>query len=116
MTRSGADLERLVDRAISREPDAVRELVVELTPVIQVRVARALGRSPMIRGQSRGVAQEVEDFTQEVFLAIFDHDARVLRAWEPGRGASLGTFIGMVAEHQVASILRSGRRAPYRQD
>lgn len=116
MTRSGSDLQRLVERAILREPDAVRSLVAELSPIIQLRVARALGRSPMIRGQSRSAAQEVEDLTQEVFLAIFDHDARVLRSWEPERGASLGTFIGMVAEHQVASILRSGRRAPYRHD
>lgn len=90
--------------------------MAELSPVIQIRVARALGRSPMIRGQSRSALQEVEDLAQEVFLAIFDNDARVLRGWDPSRGASLATFIGMVADHQVASILRSGRRAPYRND
>lgn len=110
------DSSALVARAIAREPEAVRALVAELSPVIQLRVARALGRSPMIRGQSRSALQEVEDLAQEVFLAIFDNDARVLRGWDASRGASLATFIGMVADHQVASILRSGRRAPYRND
>jgi RNA polymerase sigma-70 factor (ECF subfamily) len=52
---------------------------------------------------------------QEVFLALFDNDARALRAWEPSR-AALPAFISVIAEHEVASIMRSGRRRPYRDE
>ncbi len=101
----------LVRRAIAREPDAVRALVSLLRPTIQVRVARALMRS-MRRGRS--AAQEIEDMVQEVFLALFDDDARRLRAWDPSR--PLEPFVAVVADHEVASILRSGRRRPWRDE
>ncbi|HEY2513459.1 MAG TPA: sigma-70 family RNA polymerase sigma factor [Polyangiaceae bacterium] len=105
----------LVQRAVARDPGAVRALVRELSPVIEWRVTRALGRSRTGRAQGRSAEQETEDLTQEVFLALFDHDARALRSWDPTRGASLTTFVGLVAEHQVSSILRSGRRSPWRE-
>ena len=50
---------------------------------------------------------------QEVFVALVDDDARVLRAWSRDRGLSLENFVGLVAERQVASILRTGRRSPW---
>ena len=54
--------------------------------------------------------------TQEVFLSLFDDGGRALRAWMPARGLSLANFVGLVAERQVASILRSGRRSPWTED
>lgn len=101
----------LVRRAIALEADAVRALVALLRPVIQIRVARALMRSAR---KGRNVAQEVEDMIQEVFLALFDDDARALRAWDPSR--PLEPFVAIIADHQVASILRSGKRKPWRDD
>jgi RNA polymerase sigma-70 factor (ECF subfamily) len=104
--------EQMVAAAIRREPQAVRALVGSLTPVIQVRVARALlRRAPS--GGARGIRQEVEDMTQEVFLSLFDDDARALRAWDPARGLSLANFVGLIAQHQVASVMRNGRRRPW---
>lgn len=93
----------------------MRALVDALTPVVQARVARGLLR----RGggaRGRDVRQEVEDMTQEVFLSLFDDGGRALRAWAPARGLSLANFVGLVAERQVASILRSGRRSPWTED
>lgn len=58
--------------------------------------------------------QEVSDLVQEVMVALLEHDARLLRAWDEGRGLSLENFVGLVCEREVASILRSGRRMPYR--
>lgn len=46
-------------------------------------------------------------------MALFDDDARILRAWDPARGASITTFIGIVADRRIASILRSARRRPW---
>lgn len=101
--------------ALEGDREALEGLVEALTPVIQARVARALLRR---RGSANGrdVRQEIEDLTQEVFLALFAKDAKVLRAWSPERGASLLNFVGLVAEREVASVLRSGRRSPWTED
>jgi RNA polymerase sigma-70 factor (ECF subfamily) len=55
----------------------------------------------------------VHDLTQEVFVSLFADDARALRAWHPQRGLSLANFVGLIADHQVASIFRSGKRRPW---
>lgn len=110
----GQEVERqLVQAALAREPEPMRALIRMLTPVIQARVARVLVRRPR---QGRDVRQEVLDLTQEVFLALLSDNGRVLRAWDPSRGASLSNFVGLVAEREVMSILRSGRRSPFTED
>lgn len=105
----------LVKRAIEREPEAVRQLVKSLSPVVHGRIAKALVRRRGPAGQRRDVAQEVEDLAQEVFLAMFDHGGRALRAWDPARGP-LGAFVALIADHQVFSIFRSGKRRPWTDD
>ena len=105
---------QLLDRALAGDSAAARELVGTVIPVVQVRVARVLARRR--GGSARDVRQEVADLTQEVFAALFEHDARVLRAWDPARGLSLASFCGLVAEREAASILRSGRRSPWKED
>jgi RNA polymerase sigma-70 factor (ECF subfamily) len=62
------------------------------------------------------VRQEVEDLAQEVFAALFENDGRALRAWDPRRGLGLASFCALVAEREVSSILRSGRRSPWAAD
>lgn len=104
----------LLDRALSGDAVATRELVARVLPVVQVRVARVLSRRRERSG--RDVRQEVEDLAQEVFVALFKDGGRVLRAWDPGRGLALASFCGLVAEREVASILRSGRRSPWTED
>jgi len=99
--------------ALAGDAAAVHWLVAFLSPVIQARVARALLRRA---SGGRSTRQEVEDMTQEVFVALFEDGGKVLRAWEPGRGLSLANFTGLVAERQVAAILRSGRRSPWTED
>ena len=86
------------------------------SPLVQARVARRLVLQRDRSGGDRDVRQEVEDLAQEVFLSLFADDARALRAWDPTRGLSLSNFVGLVAERQAISILRSGRRSPWRDD
>ncbi len=102
----------LVARAIARDPAAVRELIRAVGPVIQGRVVKGLSRRRTGAHAGRSVSDEAEDITQEVFLALFDDDARALRAWDPAR-APLGAFVALIADHQVFSIFRSGRRRPW---
>jgi DNA-directed RNA polymerase specialized sigma24 family protein len=80
-----------VKRALGGERAAIEELVQELSPVIQARVATALWR----RGRSS--RQELEDLTQEVLMELFTGD-------------------GLVAQRLVFSLLRSRRRSPFSQE
>lgn len=100
--------------ALGGDAGELSRLVSWLTPVVQARVARVLLRHGPMDG--RDVRQEVEDLAQEVFVALFADDARVLRGWDPERGLSLRNFAGLVAERQSLSILRSGKRNPWTED
>ena len=99
----------LLRAALAGEPRHKRELVERLLPTVRARVTCALFRYK--RGPQ--AEQAIDDLTQHVFLALFEDDGRRLRAWEPGRGASLTTFVGLVAEREVIGILRRGRRNPW---
>lgn len=105
----------LVLRAIAKDPEAVRTLVRTIGPVIHGRVAKALVRRRGARAQGRDVSQEIEDLTQEVFLALFEDDAKILRAWDPER-SPLGAFVALIADHHVHSVFRSGKRRPWSDD
>jgi RNA polymerase sigma-70 factor (ECF subfamily) len=106
----------LLSAALAGDAASVRGLIQLLSPVVHARVARALTRSGSGRKQGRDLRQDVEDFVQEVFTALFADGARVLRSWDPSRGMSLVNFVGLVTEHQAASILRSGRRSPWKEE
>lgn len=101
-----------VQRALQGDRAAVRAFVEALTPTIQARVARTLMRRRPV-GPARDVHQEVEDLCQQVFVALFADGARALRAWDPNRGLPLGPFVGLIAEREVNSVLRSQRRNPW---
>lgn len=106
--------QRLVAQALAGHEPALASLVELLTPVVQARVARAMFNHRPAVGQS--IRQQVEDLTQEVFLTLFDDDARVIRSWSSSRGLSLQNFVGLVAQRRTISILRTGKRSPWRED
>jgi RNA polymerase sigma-70 factor (ECF subfamily) len=97
------DRERLY-KALSGDSASVRALVALLTPVVRARVLRALARR--YPNSERDMATDVADFTQEVFVALFTADSKALRAWDPERGLSLRNYVGLLAQHRVAEILR----------
>ncbi|MEM7356284.1 MAG: sigma-70 family RNA polymerase sigma factor [Acidobacteriota bacterium] len=99
-----------VERALAGEPKALAQLIDRLTPVIHARVAGLVLSSSAASGSR--LRQEVEDLVQEVFVALFADQARVLRSWNPARGMSLRSFVGMVAKRRAVSILRSGKKNP----
>src|ERR1700742_4584307 len=110
------DTASLTRRALDGDQAALASLVAVLTPVIQARVARTLLARRSFQSGGRSVRQEVEDLTQEVWVALFAREARVLRSWDAERGLSLPNFVGLVAERQVISFLRSGRRNPWKEE
>ncbi len=99
----------LVQRALAGDDAARAELVRLLAPRIQFKVNAALVR----RGQPR--REDVLDLVQEVFLALFEDDAKVLRSWDPKKGAGLRSFVGLVAERAAAGYLRSGKKSGWRE-
>ncbi|MEM9193630.1 MAG: hypothetical protein AAGF12_30930 [Myxococcota bacterium] len=105
----------LVERALGGDRNAIQSLVNELAPMVHCRVARALYRR---KGASSGrdLRQEIEDLTQEVFVALFAAEGKILRSWDPDRGLSLLNFAGLVAERRVATIFRSHKRSPWTED
>lgn len=105
----------LVERALTGAPDAVRALVTAITPVVRARVARILlRRAAAARG--RDVAQELDDLSQDVFVALFERQGRILKTWNPDGGLSLSNFVGLVAERRTTSALRSRRQSPWTED
>lgn len=105
-----------VRRALAGDEPALTRLVRRLTPIIQSRVARGLFLRRTGPAAGRNIRQEVEDLTQEIFLVLFADDGKVLRSWQPERGLTLLNFVGLVAERQTASILRNGKRSPWKED
>jgi DNA-directed RNA polymerase specialized sigma24 family protein len=102
----------LIQRALAGDPASVRLLVDRLSPIIAKRVAATLWR----RTGHRQVAQDAADMVQDVFLSLFQSDGKALRAWDPARGMPFESFVGLLAQHQVISILRSGRTTPWREE
>jgi RNA polymerase sigma-70 factor (ECF subfamily) len=109
------DDRRLRDRALGGDVPATRELVGRLVPVIQARVARCLLRHGR-PGARRNVREEVADLTQEVLLSLFAGSGRILATWNPDRGLSLQNFVGLVAQRQAVSLLRTRRRSPWAEE
>lgn len=105
-----------LEAALAGDGGAVERIVALLTPVIQARVARCLLLYRRGGAAGRDVRQEIGDLAQEVFLLLFSQDGKVLRSWRPERGLSFENFVGLVAERQTVSFLRSGKRSPWKED
>jgi RNA polymerase sigma-70 factor, ECF subfamily len=101
----------LVREALKGDPVALAELVHRLMPVIQARVARSLLKQARTNGGS--IQQEVADFTQEVFVQLFNDGGRVLLAWDPERGMALTSFVSLIAQRHICSLLRTPKN-PWR--
>lgn len=106
---------QVLQRALDGDEDALESLLGIITPVVQLRVARALRR----RGEeskSRRLRADLEDLSQDVFVALFAHGAKALRAWQPERGLGLLSFVGFIAEREVMMRMRTAKRNPWTED
>ncbi len=104
----------ILHQALSGRPDYLPVLVDRWTPVIQARVVRVLRRQGY-QGDPR-THQEVEEFVQQVFVSLFEEGGRALRAWNPERGLSLDNWVGLIAERQVLSLIRTRKRNPWTEE
>lgn len=99
----------LIEAALAGDRGALHTLVVRLAPVIQQEVARRLWQ----HAHRRDPREQVRDMVQQVFESLLAHGGRALRAWRPDRGLSLERFVALLAQHQVASLLRTHKTNPW---
>ncbi len=104
----------LVDEALTGSKKAQRALIAIVLPVIERRVGVTLARFRRNVGL-RDIRQEKADFTQEVLIKLFDRDGSALRKWDVER-LPLEGFVGVIADHEVVSILRSRPRNPWTEE
>jgi RNA polymerase sigma factor (sigma-70 family) len=104
-----------LDAAVGGDAAAVKCVVTHLGPIVRTAVVRVLYRYRS-RARGRNLVQEAEDLTQEALIVLFEDGARVLRSFSHERGATLETFVRVVAERTALSILRSGKRSPFSED
>lgn len=102
---------RLVEEALSGGTAPRRRLAERLLDAIQREVAISVHRPALQQG--RDPRQEVQDLVQEVLVALFEHDARELRRWDPARGRNLESFVRLVARRRVARVLGQRRGNPW---
>lgn len=100
-----------MEEALSGGTAPRRRLAERLLDAIQREVAISVHRPALQQG--RDPRQEVQDLVQEVLVALFEHDARELRRWDPARGRNLESFVRLVARRRVARVLGQRRGNPW---
>ena len=98
-----------LEGSLEGDEAALRFLVEQLTPVIARRVIRSLIRCGR---PATGCRDLIRDLTQDVFLDLFEKDARILRGWNPEKGLSLENFVGLVAERRTLRRLSRPQYEP----
>ncbi|MEW6273083.1 MAG: sigma-70 family RNA polymerase sigma factor [Thermodesulfobacteriota bacterium] len=91
----------LLQGCIRGDVDARRRLVAEYSGIVSYGVSvifQQFGR-PSRR-------EEIEDICQDVFLALFDQDARKLRQYQGRNGCSLASWLRVVANRLTIDRLR----------
>lgn len=99
----------LISAAIRGQRKALNELIDLLTPVIQFRAARAVLKY-FPAHSNIDVKSEVEDLTQEIFALLFQHQGKLLRQWQPSKGASLQNYVGLITQRRAINLLRSRKK------
>lgn len=92
----------LLRRTLDGERAAGRVLLDRLLPVVHARVWRRLRGVP-------GLGLDPADLVQETLASLFADDARVLRQYDPARGASPENFVGLVAERMAGRLIEHAR-------
>ncbi|MEZ4470787.1 MAG: sigma-70 family RNA polymerase sigma factor [bacterium] len=92
----------VVEACLAGDRRAGRALLDRLLPVLHARVRQCL------RGASvEGV--DADDLVQEIWVGLLADDGRVLRAWDPARGASLQNYVGQITRRKTLNALEHAR-------
>ncbi len=98
MSEDAVDDLGLIKDAIGGDRMAVRRMVTRLLPVVHARVYRACAKGALPK------VYQPNDLVQEVWIELLKNEGRQLLAYEPGRGASLEGFVGMITERTIHNV------------
>jgi RNA polymerase sigma-70 factor, ECF subfamily len=102
--------ELLLAGLLADQGDAWRALEKRYSRLILSCISRVTIRFGSVR------PDDVEEIHATLVLELLANDKRKLRSFEPGRGARLGTWLGMLATHAAYDFLRRLRREPRADD
>ena len=97
----------LRDRVVRGEARAWRELDAAYRRLVVSTIAKVVARSG-----ARACSDDVREIEASFYLELLVNDCAKLRAFDPTRGARLGTWIAMLASHAAHDFLRRRRRDP----
>jgi DNA-directed RNA polymerase specialized sigma24 family protein len=100
----------LVRRLLQGDSGARKTMIERLQPTVRQRVSRVLERRGTIS------AYDASDLLQDVMILLLERQDRILGSWDPSRGLSLDSFVGLVAQRTASTILRSGRKAGWAEE
>ncbi len=105
----GSEDQPLVDALVANDPRAWREF--------QQRYDRLVVRciTKVTKSFSSVSPDDVREIYAQLYLSLFANDRAKLRAFDPTRGSSFSSYIGMLAIHCAYDWLRSARREPQRE-
>ena len=98
------EIPKLLKLVLDREPNAARQFVEMISPIIHARVGRVLRRRNV--AQCHDVQQEAMDLTQQTYANLLKNNGHLLRSWDPERGMSLANYVGMIAEQTAEAATR----------
>ncbi|HYO95082.1 MAG TPA: sigma-70 family RNA polymerase sigma factor [Polyangiaceae bacterium] len=105
---SAAALEEaeLVSGLLTGSASAWREFNIRYSRLILSCISRVTARF------GRVSPEDVREIHATLCLQLLSNDKHKLRTFEPGRGARLGTWLGLLATHTAYDFLRAVRRTP----
>lgn len=102
----------LLDSALGGNRRSANELGALLLVIVERRVGYTLAR---VRPRGRDISEVKRDLTQAVLIRLFDKSWHKLRQWDPAR-SPFASFIGMITENEVISVLRIASANPWTED
>lgn len=106
LSAAASEEAELVSGLLAGSASAWREFNVRYSRLILSCISRVTARF------GRVSPEDVREIHATLCLQLLSNDKRKLRTFEPGRGARLGTWLGLLATHTAYDFLRAVRRMP----
>ena len=97
----------LLQAAMGKDPRAWQELLRRYRPLIFRCILRVVKRYGAVLG-----GDDIDEIFGEVCVSILHNDMHKLRAWDPARGAQLGSWLGLLSINVTHDYLRQLSRRP----
>jgi RNA polymerase sigma-70 factor, ECF subfamily len=98
----------LLEAAMGRDGRAWQELLRRYRPLIFRCILRVVKRYG-----AQLSTEDVDEIFGDVCVSILHNDMHKLRAWDPARGARLGSWLGLLAINVTHDHLRQVSRRPH---